>query len=392
MGISSENETKSKKNLKETNVSSVKYTTGSINLIHVLQRRQSFGIEIFHSELESSENFNLELCVQYRIKFVSPPTFPSSLGVENLHFLNWTTEEDPNSVEVAFHFPGEDLKFKPVFMHKYQVKNGFDLGNLLISDSLENVEYEFQFDEKKTCYGYENFLSSSSFSFLTDVIRNNENLLVEIRWNKKLYMSIINLDVFNYEGVHEMKFLLPIYHRHEDTIENLFHQEMKGFSEDEKLDKKNKCRKSSKVIKEEESKSSDLIPFMIKDNHVMMVLNLKIAQPLVEERSVKDLKFILNHKVPFIEEVSPRNQIVSSNEADFKKVVRHIANRIEHVINKNANLDTYQIRMKVKMMVEKGELFDKQELKEVLKSLIGNKINLEKKTETNHEFKVIYHA
>jgi hypothetical protein len=39
-------------------------------------------------------------------------------------------------------------------------------------------------------------------------------------------------------------------------------------------------------------------------------------------------------------------------------------------------------------MIESGELYDKKILKEIIKDLIGNKFSVEKKTDTNHEFKV----
>lgn len=366
----------------------VRIATGSINLLHNLQRLQIPNSEnVFDLKLMPLEDSDLEVTIQYGMNFVSPPTVDSTLAVEILRWFNWPVEEVTDPVEIAFHFPIDELKFKTVFMNETQSNCITELGGHLVSDSLKNWQFQVDLEPKSNCYRYENFQTSSGFNFLTDIIRNNGNLLIEVQWNKQVFMSIIDLEIFNYEGVCEVKFLLPLYQRHKKTINDIFGQDLNAFPipNDKNADRKTKM---SRNIEQEELNQSELIPMMFEENQVAIVIKLKIPHPIVPELSIEDLKQILNQAVPFIEEISLQDQTMMANEAEFKKTVRKFSIILGQTIDENADLDTDQLKTKIKMMIDKGELLNKQEFKDVLKSLIGNKININKKTETNHEFVV----
>ena len=388
--MSSDDARKSAKELKDKKFENPKIATGSINLLYNLRRFQNTKIKTFHVNLHPPQNSNLEICIQYQIDFVCSPTIDATLAVEIIHLFNWPLEEEANHLNVVFHFPIENIKFKNVLMHKCQNNDFNGLGGVLVSDSLKNEQFEFIPESEQVCYKYENIQTTPGVNFLTKIIQNKENFLVEIRWNKQVYMSIINLEIFNYEGVNEVKFMVPLYQRNKKTIIDLFDQELNGFPEEIITAKNKKSKVSIQPVEHEEPMDSELVPFMYKDKHVAIVMKVKIAKPLVLPLSVDELKLILNQAAPYIEGISLQDQIVFSNEADFKEIIRKLSKKLEEVINQNAELETYQIKIKIKTMIEKGELFDKEELKKVLKCLIGNKLNLQKKTETNHEFKVVH--
>jgi hypothetical protein len=371
------------KKLKDVKPKATQFASGTINLLKDLRKFQKTGMNIFHVTLQSFGDENFDLCVQYEVQFLDPPVINSTLSASISQFYNLPLDEK-EKVEIAFHFPADEKKYETVFLHVEPKVNNDEFGGFLTDDSLKNLPIDLE--TSTVIYCYENIQSHAGFEFLADLITNNDKLLLEVRWRKQVFMSFIELQVFNYEGVDLVSFLVPLYRRNKKTIFEQFQQELCAFPEEDIPAKKGKEKRSSK--KPEETNDAEMIPLVIEEKHVMMNVRLKIAQPLTPETPLEDLKNILNQQIPFIEEFSLKDQILTKNESDFEKIIKNISRKMEKFIDDNPGLNCYTIEQKIKRMIESGELYDKKILKEIIKDLIGNKFSVEKKTDTNHEFKV----
>lgn len=355
--------------------------SGSINLLHNLQQFSAYSSKIFHLKMKSNKEEVAEICIQYEIDFDAPPEVDTTLSIEIGQLFNLSNNSE-ETLETAFHFPVGNGKFKPAFMHQQPMvvdSNGFlsDLQCLQMDlTSAQAIEFGFK---------YENFQTSSGLESVYEIIQRNEKLMIELRWNQKVFMSLISLNVFNYEGVTESKFLVPLYQRNGKMIDSLFHQEMCAFPEKAvKADKK----KVKSMIAEQEIESTELIPLTVGDKPVAMMVKVKLTNPLKPETLLKDLKLELNQHVSIIEEIRVEENETSKAEFEFERIIRKIAKKIENFIEKNPQVEAFELQHKIKAFIESGELYGKAEFKDVVKTLIGNKFNATKKTETNHDFKV----
>lgn len=108
------------------------------------------------------------------------------------------------------------------------------------------------------------------------------------------------------------------------------------------------------------------------------------------EETLEDLKFELNEIVSFKKEISKQDQVRDESEANFKIAVNVLARNLELFIDSHPEIATENLETEIKLQLEKGEIFDKNLLKNAMKDVIGNKLNVDNKTESNHEFKVCY--
>lgn len=371
------------KKLKDARPKIIKLASGSINLLEDLKKLQQSEMRIFHVEFKALNEEKIEICVQYEIEFRNPPIISSTLSasVSQIHNLPL---DDGEQIECAFHFPVDDGKYQTVFLHPKTNLASNETDGFLTDELLTNIPLDQS--PSKAKYYCENIQTEAGFEFLAHLITSHGKLLLEIRWRKKNFMSFINLEIFNYEGVEAADFLVPLYYYNKKVITDQFHQELHAFPEEEKLAKKGKEKRNSKKL--EETIDADLVPLILEDKHVMMKIWLKIAQPLTSETPLEELKFFLNQEVPFVEEISIKDQIIKKSEKDFEYAVKKISRKMEEFIDDNPSFDSYDIQQKLKRMIENGELFDKKKFKEIVKNLIGNKLSVESRTETNHEFKV----
>lgn len=366
---------KSMKKLKDGKPKLNQLASGSINLLLDLKKFQNIDMKVFHVNFQPFNEF--EICVQYVIQFWDYPDTDTTLFAYINQFYNLPLE--PNEqIEVAFHFPTDDKIFKTVFMH--QDESLTDTAGYILDEYLKKAPLEFE--ASGISFSYENIQSQFGFEFLADLITCNGRLLVEIRWRKQVFMTFINLEVFNYEGVEEASFVVPMFHFHKRAVLEHFKQELSAFPFPEK------AAKGKGSSKKGEELAIELIPLIVDEKHVMMKVSFKIAQPLTPESSIDELKIALNQHVPFMEELSLKDTVISESENDFEKNIEKISIEIEKLIDDNPEIDIYDFERKIKKLIECGELPRKTELKQAVKELIGNKYNMERKTETNQEFKV----
>lgn len=361
--------------------------SGSINLLKNLQEFLYKNETVFQLFMTPMTEQVCEICVQYQVIFVNPPDVHCTLAVEVSQLHNWPNE-DLETLEFALHFPTDDATYKTVFILKVPISNSEPDDAFLLDNVLKDSHFEVQLEPSNVCFHYENILSSNSFDVFSEITKSNGSLLLEIRSKQQVFMSLIKLQIFNHEGVQDVKFLAPIYHSNKKKILEMFHQDLCAFQDVVKLDKSKTTKRSSKTSKNDDQEDPELVPFIVEENQVALMVNVKISKPLKPEKTLEDMKLILNQQFPFIEEISVKDAIVSKCEKDFEKVIVEISNRIEIIIDESPELDAFSIQEKVQLMIKNGELFDKFKMKEILKSLIGNKLNVDKKTETNHEFKV----
>lgn len=361
--------------------------SGSINLLQNLQEFLYKDEIFFQLSLTPTTEQIFEICAQYQVNFFNPPVVYSRLAVE-VSQLHYWPNEDLETLVFALHFPTDDATYKTVFMQKVQIRNSEPVDAFLLDNVLKDAHFEVQLEPLNVCYQYENILSSNSFDFFSEMTISNGSLLLEIRSKQQLFMSLIKLQIFNHDGVQDVKFLAPLYHANKKKVLEMFHQDLCAFRDVEKFDKSKTTKRSSKTIKDDDQEDSELVPFIVEENQVALMVNVKISKPLTPEKTLEDLKLILNQHFPFIEEISVKEAIVSKCEQDFEEIIVHISNRMENIIDESPELDAFSIQEKVQLMIKKGELFNKVQMKEILRNLIGNKLNVDKRTETNHEFKV----
>ena len=375
---------KSQKKLKEPKTKTVLVASETINLLESLKKHQITNSNNFHVEMSSLSEQSFKICVQYQINFFKPPNADTTLSASVLSIFNLSAV-DGNDFEVALHYPVDEDKFIPVYMHSLSKLE--DTEKYLVDESLKSLPQNLDYEKFNKMFKYENLLSVSGFQFLANLITADRKLLIEIRWKKQIFMAFINLRVFYYEGVESASFLLPVYHFNKKIVHEEFNQDLCGFSAEENLSKKEKEKTTSKLITEE-IVDSKLIPWISDDKQILIKVQLKLSRPLFKETSLEDLKTAFNQHVPFFQQISEVDKIIQENEKSFEKSIYKISWKIEKIIDESPSMDDYDFEQKIKKMIEMGELYEKNVFKEVLKDLIGNKFNFVKKTETNHEFKV----
>lgn len=354
--------------------------TGSINLLHNLQRFQSDGGNDFQITMNTTEGESFEVYLQYRICLVNLQKIDRTLAVDAV------LVRLPTGAEIALHFPYGDSKFKIARLYAADADTLNNRCALLVHESLKAENFRLHPDQPSHRFVYENFQSADSFDLLTELVGSDGNLLIELKCDNQVFMAFISLRMFGYEGVDHAKFLLPLYIRNQKAVLEMFKQDLCAFPVEEKSEKAKRTKGSAKQMKEEET--GELLPWTIDDAPVAVMVNLKVTKPVVSEVSIDELKAILNQHVTFIEEATKKQNVIAECEKNFSDAIKGIAEKMEKFIDENPQLEAYQTEQKLKKMIETGENYDKEQFKSAVKDLIGNKLNVDKKTETNHEFKV----
>lgn len=374
---------KTLKKFKNVKQHSVVFSSGSINLIAVAKKIQKTRFEIFHVKLEPLEG-ELEVCMQYRINFANVPKIIWTLGVEVSQLVNLDLEPD-EIPEIAFHFPAHSSCFRTAMMSKSEATKDTSYG-FIINEQLKKSKLSLDANQLTGKYCYENILSSFGFDNLGEIIIQNGKLLIELKTEKQRFLAFINLQVFNFDGVKEAYFLEPIYYRNKKIIEKIFHQNLDAFPIEENSAKKKDKRKPKEKDEEIEG---DLVPILNGGENAAIVVKLTISHPQIPEKHLEDLMNTLNRSFHFINNVTIKNQLITQSERDFAQTVSFIASRMEKFIDENSALDLSDVKSKIQEAIEKGELFNKDRLKEAVIDVIGNKLNVGLETGTNNEFKVI---
>ena len=101
--------------------------------------------------------------------------------------------------------------------------------------------------------------------------------------------------------------------------------------------------------------------------------------------TLEDLRKLLNQHVLIIDtEPSEIEKIQNENIKSLKEILKILIGCIESSLDGISDFASLQNEIKGK--VEEG--FDKKQLKNAIKDVIGNVLNVDSPTETNHEFKV----
>lgn len=377
---------KTAKKLKNSNKDmkprTVELASGTIDLLQNLLSYQDYEMKIFHLMLESPNSEKVfEACIQYEVKFVNPPNINDTLAIEVSQICNLPLEPDER-LEIVFHYP-MDGKFKAVRLNDCEVTELKVSNDFIPDDCLQNVILDDEQSNSIT-FKYENLLLISSLKFLTELIKSHGKLLVDIQWRKQVFMTFIKLDIFNYTGIDAASFQVPLYHRNKTIINGFFQKDLIGFPEElksEKLSKKGKKIKDVQKI-EEIKDDSELEPLKIDNKIVTMIVKLKIPAAYAPETSLQELKLELNHHLKFIEKTSLKERDILLCQTNFHKTVKKLAEKVETIIDNSSEKNLENIEHEVKT------LLNNDELKEIFKTLIGNTYNMEKKTESNYEFKV----
>lgn len=129
------------------------------------------------------------------------------------------------------------------------------------------------------------------------------------------------------------------------------------------------------------------------------------VSPTEPEFSLEDLKLLLNKHVTLMKNFSSIEQVQAESVQRFNNAVKELSFQVESAIDKSSEVtetltcsetseldQSSQIRenfeSRIKQVIEKSELYDKNSLKNAVKDMIGNVLNVGIETFTNHEFKV----
>ena len=109
-----------------------------------------------------------------------------------------------------------------------------------------------------------------------------------------------------------------------------------------------------------------LKPLISDDKNAAISIKIKFKNPVNQAESLNDLTNQLNDKFHFMNDETEEQQILRECHEIFKSTIEEIANKIERYIHENPGMSEKESRVMI------NELYDKNELKEVVKNLIGN--------------------
>lgn len=359
---------KSSKKRKSESLKNEVITKGEIELLRLFQsgKQKSFIL------MEISEN--MEIALSFEITLENPPEISSILSIQINSFYNFDISRE-SAIEACVRFP-HDGNFRAVMMKKSNYPQ--EISSIyLLDDSLDENHFELNSPSSKIELEYENFQTKRGLKFFHQLIENKQNLLMEFRIDGKMMMTFIDLDVFNYPGVCDVTFFSPLYEWNKGIIKELFQQE--ACLKDENISEK-KARKISKKVNEHKEPQS-LVPIIFDGKHAAIRVRIKFSTPQTSEDLIEDLIVQLNEKFQFIANESLVEKSLKECDENFKLIIEELAQHFEEYLNENPDASEREIKIEM--------INHQKELKEVIKALIGNVYNLERKTKTNHEFKLL---
>lgn len=325
----------------------------------------------------------LKMSIRYEVKFQDPPCVDSVLSIQLENVYNMNISRSDN-VEACFRFPYNQF-FRAALMQQIEI-NSFEMPILMNKMLKEN---NFAVDEEYSCLNlfYKNFQTPQGASLLHDLITNNRELLIELRINSKMYMTFLDLTVFNHPGVSEICYLVPLYDWNNKLILEQFKQEA-CLNFETAYDPKR--RRSRKSIRDLSACTLDVLtPVYIEDKPVALKVILKLSKPLHEEPKLDSLYNELNDIFPYVIKIDEEECAVDQSKRDFQCIVKRMAGVIEDFMKKNLHLTDNELKEAVKKFIESETFCFKSEFKDSLRSLIGNTFNKDQPTFTTHDFKLL---
>lgn len=126
-----------------------------------------------------------------------------------------------------------------------------------------------------------------------------------------------------------------------------------------------------------------LKPIINYNKNAAISIKIKFKNPVNQAESLDDLSSQLNNKLHFMNDETEEQHILRECHEIFKSTIEEITIKIEKCIHENPVMSEKELRLLIE------ELYDKKDLKEVVKNLIGNVYNRETTTETNQAFKLL---
>ncbi|KAG5674870.1 hypothetical protein PVAND_004815 [Polypedilum vanderplanki] len=320
------------------------------------------------------------LILKYEVKFENPPKVTSKFKIEILslhHFENFEIDD----IEACVRFP-YNRNFYAAMLRKSHTANSYKNDSYLLDVTLKERNFEIDSNPTHIGFSYENYQQESGVKLFHNFIINQQKFLIELKLNSKMFMAFIDLDIFNYPGVHDVTFILPIYEWDSKIIRQQFQEEELYLTPLAKTS----FSRLSKLIVTDDAILKELI---IEGKHVAIEIRLKISKSVNMKISLESMLHEVNKIFPFIQEMKTKEEIfMNACEMDLVCIVRKIATRMENFIDANADLCEEKMFQELKLFFNKN-LCMKNEFKETVETIIGNNYNLKTKTKTNHEFKIM---
>jgi len=361
----------------------VLFADGSINLLQNLKDIKEKCKQVHFVNLNVHNSEKTEVTLIYNIKFENAPDVDSTLSVriDNIH--NFPLNQD-EICEAALQFPF-DQKFRAVFMQK--VTSNFCDNSYLIDDLLKENSFEIDGSSSVINVGYENFQTEFGTNLLHDMIKHDQKMLIEFKLNDKMYMTCLDLTVFNHPGVTDVNFLVPIYEWSNKLIINQFHQEA-CFIDETASNKKRRTKKSMNEVVSFVAEEV-LTPIINDGEYAALKVNIKISKAFNQDQTLESLMDELNDKFPYKLEIKHEDFLVQQSQKDLNCIINQMSNVLEKFIDSHSKVDDEELLDGLKKFVNSNDFCLKTDFKEVLTTIIGNTFNQDEKTGTNHKFKLL---
>ncbi|CAO1412539.1 unnamed protein product [Diamesa serratosioi] len=375
-----------------SNIPTAAYT-GQINVFECLMSNQSNeDILVLNLLKLDEESLKEVISMHYTIKFHDPPEICNTFSINSLSLLNFPKNYINDNIKIGFHLP--------LYVNSYEMIYLRDSPNEQLNNSeLTGLHYDsylkesgFQIDLSNvflTHLCYQNYLTEKSVNLLKQLNKEGLKLLFEIKVTNMSaphnhFMTMLDLGIFNHQGVKNIKFVLPLYDYNANYVKEHFNIDVSLYPVDEVIKDKNK----KKPIKEEADVTS-LIPFTLEGNQIAILVEFQLTQPFNNEQSLDELKELLHQQIPFLDKRSDQEKALQDAQKCFTTSILNISEGLENFISLNQHLDHFELQNKINFFLENDQLIKNGELKESIKMLISNQFNVETKTQSNHEFKIL---
>ncbi|CAG9798654.1 unnamed protein product [Chironomus riparius] len=362
------------------------FANGLINLLENLKdlRQKCKHVQCISLNVINSEK--TEVILTYKIKFENAPKLDSTLSIriDNVH--NFPLSQD-EIYEAAFQFPF-DKKFRAVFMQKVTSASKIGDNSYLMDELLKERNFEIKDSSSIINLGYENFQTDFGTIMLHDMIRNGQKIVIELKLNDKLYMTCLDLTIFNHPEVTDVNYLVPIYEWNNKLIFTQSLQEACFVVNETASIKKRSSKKSMKTL--DSIVAEDVLTsLIIDDKYVALKINVKLSKALNQEQRLESLMDELNNKFPYKLEIKQEDFVMQQSQKDLHCIIKQMSNVLEKFIDCHSNVSEEELLVDLKKFADSNEFCLKTDFKKVLTTIIGNTFNQEEKTRTNHEFKLL---
>lgn len=355
------------------------YAEGFINLLNCYNEPTSNKT----LKLNVLDNDETEIDILFDASFENAPRIDNMLSLKITDFYNFGIQ-NMESIQACFRFPF-DQNFRAALLYRGTLIS--NANTFLLDDFLKQNNFEPDENPMALSLLYENYQTNSGLNLLRDMIENHQKMVIELKYDEKMYMTFVDLTIFNHPGVFDVTFIAPLYEWNGKLITNLFQHEAYFTKSDVILTKKKRSKLS---LDETDSVHEELlIPILSDGKCAALKINLNISKPVNEEKCLNELFDELNKLFSFMLVVEDETYAVQQSEKDFYCIVTQTSKILKNFINANSMLSNEKLIKKFKEFIKSDNFCIKDDIKQAMKDVIGNTINREEKTETNLEFKIL---